>query len=316
MRPRSEEKKLEILSSVEGAAERVAQSTVIKPFLSDKHFRVVAKAATLVGERSLPELTPDLLTAYARFLEDPVKRDPNCIAKSAIARALVNVGCEDVGFFLEGSRYRQLEPVWGGSADSAIDVRCSCAMGLVGTGYSRAVQELTVLLHDKEARARAGAARAISCGNPREAEAVLRLKALVGDEEAEVIGECFTGILSIAPLECLPFVATYLSGENEGVRDFAALALGESRNPKAVEYLRGAWDAVGPFGDFPVVLIRAAALNRTDAAFDWLISIIETGTKANADAAVEALAVYERNTKLNERVRQALARRKDTRKGE
>jgi HEAT repeat protein len=309
MRPRPEERKLEDLSSVDSAADRVVQSAAIKPFLSDKHFRVVAKAATLAGERSLPDLTADLLSAYARFLADPVKRDPNCIAKGAIARALVSLGCEDVGFYLDGSRYRQLEPVWGGSADTAIDVRCSCAMGLVGTGYTRAIQELTTLLNDPESRARAGAARAISCGNPREAEAVLRLKVLVGDEEAEVIGECFTGILSIAPLECLPLVATHLSGENEGVRDFAALALGESRNPKAVEYLRTAWDAAGSFGDFPVVLIRAAALNRTEAAFDWLISIIETGAKAHADAAVEALAVYERNTKLNERVQQALARR-------
>ena len=309
MRPRPEEKKLEALSSVDGAADRVVQSTAIKPFLSDKHFRVVAKAATLAGERSLAELIPGLLSAYARFLEDPIKRDPNCIAKGAIARALVNLGCEDVGFFLEGSRYRQLEPVWGGSADTAIDVRCSCAMGLVGTGYSRAVQELTALLHDPESRARAGAARAISCGNPREAEAVLRLKVLVGDAEAEVLGECFTGILSIAPTECLPFVATYLSGESEGVRDFAALALGESRNPKAVEHLRNAWDAAGPFGDFRIVLIRAAALNRTEAAFDWLISLIESGAQAHADAAVEALAVYERNTRLNERVKQALAAR-------
>jgi HEAT repeat protein len=310
MRPRPEVQKLEILSSVDSAADRVVQSVAIKPFLADKHFRVVAKAATLAGERSLADLRPDLLEAHARFLDDPVKRDPHCIAKGAIARALVNLGCEDVGFYLAGIRYTQLEPVWGGSADSAIDVRCSCAMGLVGTGYSRAVQELTVLLHDKEARARLGAARAISCGNPREAEAVLRLKALVGDAEAEVIGECFTGILNIALTECLPFVAAYLSGENEGVRDFAALALGESRSSKAVEYLRGAWDVAGPFSDFPVVLIRATALNRTEPAFDWLISIIETGAKAHADAAVEALAVYERNTKLNERVKQALARRK------
>jgi HEAT repeat protein len=314
MRPKPEEK-LEALSSVDGAADRVVQSTAIKPFLSDKHFRVVAKAATLAGERSLADLTPGLLSAYARFLEDPIKRDPNCIAKSAIARALVNLGCEDVGFYLEGSRYRQLEPVWGGSADTAIDVRCSCAMGLVGTGYSRAVQELTALLHDPESRARAGAARAISCGNPREAEAVLRLKVLVGDAEAEVIGECFTGILSIAPMECLPFVATYLSGESEGVRDFAALALGESRNPKAVEHLRNAWDAAGPLGDFRAVLIRAAALNRTEAAFDWLITLIESGTQAHVDTAVEALAVYERNTRLNERVKQALARRASDREG-
>ncbi|MBS0418628.1 MAG: hypothetical protein JSR66_13020 [Proteobacteria bacterium] len=308
MRPRPEEKKLETLGRI--AADRALEHATLQPFLGDKHFRVVAKAATLAGERSMPELTADLLAAYARFLDEPVKRDPNCIAKSAIARALVNLGCDDVDFYLAGIRYTQPEPVWGGSADSAIDVRCSCALGLVNTGYSRAIHELTALLQDKESRARTGAAHAISCGNPKEAEAVLRLKVLVGDEEAEVIGECFTGILSIAPLECLPFVATYLGGENDNIRDFAALALGECRNPKVVEYLRTAWDACGALGEFPIVLIRAAALNRTEPAFDWLMSIIETGAKRHADAAVEALAVYERNTKLNERVEQALARRK------
>src|SRR5262249_35118277 len=162
---------------------------------------------------------PDLLAAYPQFLMDPVRRDPHCIAKGAIARALVELDCEDVDFFLEGIRYRQLEPGWGGANDSAIDVRCSCAMGLAASGYSRAVQELVALLNDSEWRARVGAARAISCGNPREAEAILRFKVLIGDTEPEVIGECFTGLLSITAAECLPFVAQYLSGA-DGVRDF------------------------------------------------------------------------------------------------
>jgi len=310
MRPRPEEKKLEILGTLDGGADRAAQSAALQPFVADKHFRVVSKAATLAGERSLVDLAPHLLTAYARFLQDPVKRDPNCIAKGAIARALVNLGCDDVDFYLAGICYRQPEPVWGGSADSAIDIRCSCALGLVNTRYSRAIQELTTLLNDSEARARGGAAHAISCGNPREAEAVLRLKVLVGDADAEVIGECFTGMMSIAPLECLPFVATHLSSDSQGIRDYAALALGESRNPRVIEYLRAAWDASGPCGEFPIVLIRAAALNRTEAAFDWLIAIIETGASRHADAAVEALSVYERNTKLSERVKQALENRR------
>jgi HEAT repeat protein len=310
MRPKPEEKKLEMLGTLDGAAARSVQSAALQPYLADKHFRVVSKAATLAGERSLADLTPHLLTAYARFLEDPVKRDPNCIAKGAIARALVNLGCDDVDFYLAGIRYTQPEPVWGGSADSAIDVRCSCALGLVNTRYSRAIHELTTLLHDKEARARVGAAHAISCGNPREAEAVLRLKVLVGDTEAEVIGECFTGLMSIAPLECLPFVATHLSSDNQGVRDYAALALGESRNPQVIEHLKAAWEASGPFGEFPIVLIRAAALNRTEAAFDWLLAIIETGAARHSDAAVEALSVYERNTKLSERVKLALENRR------
>jgi HEAT repeat protein len=184
-------------------------------------------------------------------------------------------------------------------------------MGLVVTGYPRALPEITTLLNDTDVRARVGAARAISCGNPREAEVLLRFKVLTGDAEAEVIGECFTALLIIAPNECLPFVAGYLSGRDEAVRDFAALALGESRHPEALQHLRAAWDDVFVRPEVRAVLIRAAALHRTDTAFDWLVSIVEHETRAHADIAVDALSVYERNTKLSGRVQAALARRKD-----
>jgi len=311
--PRPEEQKLEALGALDPSVDRSQQNAAIKRFLADKHFRVVAKAAKLAGERSLHERMSDLITAYGRFPSDPVKRDPKCIAKQAIARALVELGCHDVGFFLEGIRYKQLEPVWGGTEDTAIDVRCSCAMGLVATGYFRAIQELTVMLNDSAWRARAGAARAISCGSPRDAESLLRFKVLVGDPEPEVIGECFAGILAIAPEEGLPFVAAYLAGDNEGVRDFAALALGESRQPRALEYLRDTCKFT--VGEFRAVLIRAAALHRSEAAFDWLISIIAEGSRADCDVAVEALAVYERNTKLAERVRTAVGKRDESEKG-
>lgn len=310
---RPEEQRLEALSALDPAMDRAQQNAAIKRFLADRHFRVVAKAARLAGERSLHERMTDLITAYARFLSDPLKRDPKCIAKQAIVRALVELGCHDAGFFLDGIRYKQLEPVWGGTEDTAIDVRCSCAMGLVATGYFRAIQELTALLNDSQWRARAGAARAISCGSPREAESLLRFKVLVGDAEPEVIGECFAGILAIAPEEGLPFVAAYLAADNEGVRDFAALALGESRQPRALEYLRDTCRFT--VGEFRAVLIRAAALHRSEAAFDWLVSLIAEGSRSDCDVATEALSVYERNAKLVERVQAALAQRSEREKG-
>jgi len=139
---------------------------------------------------------------------------------------------------------------------------------------------------------------------------VLRLKVHVGDEEPQVIGECFTGLLSVAPEECLSFVASYLATGPDDIRDFAALALGESRRPEALEHLRTAWESTFD-KDFRAVLIRAAALHRSEPAFDWLLSIIEHGTAAHADVAVEALSVYERNTKLGERVQEALAKRQE-----
>jgi HEAT repeat protein len=300
---------LDELNALESDSDRAAQTLLVCKGLSDRYFRTVAKAATLAGERALHDCEGHLLSAYARFLQDPVKRDPTCLAKQAIARALVSLDCQDATFFREGIRYVQLEPVWGGSADTAIDVRSTCAMGLVACGYARALPELAALLADPEPRARQGAARAISCGNPREAEPLLRFKALSGDAEPEVIGECFTGLLSIAPDDCVAFVGAHLVSSNEAVRDFAALALGESRHPAALEQLRTAWDDVYVTPQVRAVLIRAAALHRTDAAFDWLIAIIETGSRAQADIAVDALSVYTRNTRLLERVQAALARR-------
>ena len=82
----------------------------------------------------LYELVPSLLAAYPRFLDKPLKSDPSCFAKKALARALVALDCSDIEFFRGGLQYRQLEPVWGGTADTAVDVRASCAMGLVGSG--------------------------------------------------------------------------------------------------------------------------------------------------------------------------------------
>jgi HEAT repeat protein len=312
-RPRPEEARLDALSALEGSTDRAALNDAIGKALQDKHHRVVGKAALLAGERQLPERIPDLLAAYARFLSDPVKRDPGCIAKKAIVRALVALECGDTRFYLEGIRYVQREPAFGAPVDTAVEVRGNSAVGLVNSGYARAVPELTALLNDPEPRAREAAVQAISCGYPREAEAVLRLKVLVGDEQPEVLSECFTGLLAIAPEECIPFVAANLFHKDDAVRDFAALALGESRHPLALKYLRERFEGVFVKDDMRAVLIRAAAVHRTDEAFDWLLSIIETGPKKQAEVAVDALSVYERNTKLAERVKAALARRKEGR---
>lgn len=309
----AEDEQLAALAALAPETERAVQNALIGECLAHRHFRVVARAATLAGDRGLREQVAQLLGAYPRFLDNPVKKDPQCIAKQAIAGALVALDAADVEFFRAGIRYRQLEPTWGPPADTAINVRVTCAMGLVATGYSRAIPELTPLLTDPEWRVRSGAARAISCGASGEAEAVLRLKVLHGDGEPEVIGECFTGLLTVAADHCLPFVGGYLSSDSEGIRDFAALALGESRHPAALEHLRAAWEATSPRNGFRGVLIRAAGLHRSAAAFDWLIELIERGVQADADVATETLSIYERDTRLGERVQAALAKRRESR---
>ncbi len=301
---------LDALNQIDPVAPRAVLVAALKKGLADRHFLVVSRAATLGGEKLLHELINELLTAYARFLQDAVKRDPQCKAKSAIARALVALQSQDIGFYQRGIRYRQLEPVWGGRADTATDLRCSCAMGLAASGHVRAVAELTGLLNDAEVPVRCGAARAISCGNPLEAEAVLRLKVHIGDADPLVIGECFSALLAITPEDSLPFVATYLAGKDEALREYAALALGESRRPEAFTLLRDAWDELVS-AESRTVLIRAASLHRSEAALVWLVGLIETAPAKLARVAVEALAVYSRNARLMELVEGARNRRKD-----
>lgn len=290
-------------------AERSAQVESLRRALDDRHCRVVAKAARLAEDALRYELVPQLVAAYARFLDKPLKSDPSCYAKKALARALVTLDCSDTEFFRNGLRYQQHEPVWGGTADTAVDVRASCAMGLVASGYSRALVELTTLLNDGEAGARLGAVRAVACGNPREAELLLRAKVLAGDAEPQVLGECFTGLLAVAPEESLEFVAGFLGCDDDAVRELAALALGESRLDAALAPLKQAWNDVLLRDEYRRALLRAAAAHRSEAAADWLLELVADVRVAVALEIVEALAPYYRNAKLLQRLTAALTER-------
>jgi len=293
-----------------GEASLVAEAT--RKALTDRHYLLVSRAAELCAERLIYDLETSLIQAYGRLLENPVKKDPSCTAKGAIARALLALDSQDSHFYVAGIHYRQLEPVWGGTVDTAVDLRCTCAMGLVGTPYPRALIELVTLLHDPEPHARSGAARAIACTEPLAAEAVLCCKALAGDPEVEVVGECFTGLLKVEPDEAPPFVARFLDGLDPAIREQAALALGESRLDTALQILRERWEAQPLKRDKDRVLLRAAALHRSEAAFDWLCSVVANGDKASASLLVQELAVCRGNKRLREWMRTAVERRGDS----
>jgi HEAT repeat protein len=282
---------------------------VARAALSDSHPLPVARAAQLCGDRLLYALEGDLIAAFVRLRPLPYAQDPQCTAKGAIARALVALDCQDVELYRVGLRLRQAEPVWGGSVDTAVDLRATCAMGLVQTRYPRALIDLVGLLADPEPRARAGAARAIACAEPLAAEAVLRAKALMGDAEPEVTGECLAGLLQVEPEESPAFVAGFLDAADPGVREQAALALGGSRLDLALGLLRERWDAEPMKGEAQRILLRGAILHRSAAAFDWLVDVVARGDPRMAAWLVEELAVYRSNARLGERVQAAVAAR-------
>ena len=58
-----------------------ARTAPLRKALAGKNNFIAAKAADLVRELNLRDLTPDLLTAFDRFFDNPEKSDPQCWAK-------------------------------------------------------------------------------------------------------------------------------------------------------------------------------------------------------------------------------------------
>ncbi len=283
----------------------------LRPALADPNYRLVAAAAGYAGDGLLYPLEPDLIAAFRRLANGPHTQDPQCTAKGAIARALVALDCANVEFFLAGIRLRQLEPAWGGSQDTALDCRVTCAMGLAATAYARALPELTRLLADPEPRVRAGVMDAIACCEPLAAESVLRTNAQCGDPEPEVTGACLLALLRLDAAPCAAFVGTFLDRGDPTLRELAALALGESRLPESLTELRTRWDAEPYKGASEQVLLKGAALHRSEAAFDWLLSLVADGEHRIAERVLRDLTAYRGNERLRQRLAAALTARQD-----
>ncbi|HLU66757.1 MAG TPA: HEAT repeat domain-containing protein, partial [Kofleriaceae bacterium] len=221
------------LRAAPGTAETVRE---LRAALRSRTGLVAAAAAAVVGETGCDELTDELEAAFARFLEDPIKRDPRCAAKQAIARALVELGRWSSEVFPAGIRHVQLEPVFGGREDTAAPLRGMSALAYAQLGQPDAVVAIADLLADREAAARVAAARALGDSGRPDAIPLLRFKARIGDDEAEVLSTVFGSLLALDLSESLDFVAGFLDRSGQ-VAEAAALALGESRSPAALPHL-------------------------------------------------------------------------------
>lgn len=290
----------------------VAVQATVQKALNDPHCLVVKQAAELCEERLIYELEAELLQAYQRFLKNPVKTDPNCTAKEAIARALVALDSQEVDFFMAGLRYHQHEPVWGGTEDTAVGLRVSCAMGLVNTSYPRALIELVKLLYDPNSQARKGAVRAITYTQPLAAEAVLRSKALVGDSDPDVTGETLSALLRVSPYESQEFVASFLDSSTDPMlRQAVALAIGASKLDEALDILQSCWDNKPFKEEQDNVLLLGAILHRSEKAFAWLLDVVVNGDRACTNFVIEELAIYRTDKKLAEKIESAIVERED-----
>jgi HEAT repeat protein len=299
---------LAALESVRGAPRSAESLAALRAALAGGNPFPAAKAAKLAGQLELAELGPDLAAAFDRMLAGN-EADAGCTAKADIAEALYKLGHDDAAVFLRGIRHVQMEPVFGGRVDTAVDLRGACAFGLVRIGYRDVLVELADLLADPEAPVRISAARALAYRGGKDAVPLLRLRILTGDKP-EVMGECLSALLRIAGPGALPFAARFLEHRDHEVAEAAALAIGASRLEEAFADLREWVERVVT----PVLrragLVAIATLRR-DAALDYLFALVEEAPPVTAAQAVDALGLYKGEQAIEERLRRAAAGRRE-----
>ena len=263
----------------------------LRKALKDRNNFFVSKVAAIVAERQLTDLTPDLLAALERFFIDPAKTDPQCWAKNALLKALKDLGHRGPAVYLRGIEYVQFEPVWGGQADSAATLRGACALALVDCSLD--ALEILRYLGDRLADAvkpvRMDAALAIGqLGQPAGA-LLLRLKALLGDDEPEVLGQCFLSLLSLDCEEAVLFIGRFLRSGTEEARGEAAAALAQSREPAAFEQLTGLWpERLTP--DLRATILLSLAASPLPQASEFLLTVLHSDSGDLAKTAITAMA--------------------------
>lgn len=295
------EDRLAALSEIRKDPDAPANRKELTKCLSSKISLLAAKAARIAGECKLEDLAPQMVEAFERFLANAAASDRRCEAKLAIIRALEAMEYRAYDPFLRGSRHVQMEPTWNGHVDTAAELRAVSTVGLVRTNYPDVGVELVRLLADREREARIGAVRAIAYWGTQAGALLLRLKALTGDREPEVLAECFNALLHVEPGRSLDFVAAFLDNEDAAIAEGAALALGESRREEAFEILKAHVNS-------PVrrAVLLGIALVRNEAAIEYLIERI-----ADRDAWA-ALDIYKDDPGIQERI-QLAAKRSDER---
>ncbi len=299
-------RKVEEIAALRHEPKSGAIAEKLRRALSDKSGAVVAKAASVAGGVGYGELIPEMVAAFGRGLgADAAKVDPQCWGKNAIARALRELSHDAADVYLAGVKHRQHEAVWGGQQDTAAELRSICGHALVSCRGLRDLEVLRVLvelLADPEKLVRVNAAQAMGQVPREESALLLRLKILSGDREPEVIGECFAALLRVEPGDGVGLVGRFLN-EADGLEFEAVAALGESREPQAVELLKRACAMAGN-RELRSAALRSLGASRQPAAVEYLLELI--AGRQNGQEAIAALALLRGNEELRGRVEAAV----------
>lgn len=307
------EEQLEALKALRTGGPTDSAVALLRKCLQNRVNIVIAKAAQIAGNMQLAMLLPDLAKAFDRLFENPLKTDPQCWGKNALAKALKDLGYAESPLLLRGASHIQLEPVWGGVEDTASTLRGTCALALLQCSditRDRKLRALVDALTDTEPPVRADAITALEQMEGGEPVLLLRLKAKLGDERPEITGRALESLLQLDGAESVPFVASFLAHKRDEVREEAALALGASRLSLAVEALKDAWQQQRTRDPQP--LLRAISSARTHEAIEFLLALVRNGREPDAISALHALELHKDSDEIRRKVMEAASGRTET----
>ena len=268
---------------------------------------LVAAAAGLIEDHRLEPIVPELAPAFERLCEQPVKRDPGCRGKLAIARALHALDHWDDRVFVAGLTYEQPEG-WG-PEDTAAELRGVCGLAHAHFARGDALDVLATLLCDPQRTARIAAAQALGDAGRPDATALLRFKILTGDGEPAVLAACLEALFALARDASYGFVVRLLDAHDERA-EVAALALGGGRFAAAFDVL-ASWCIGATAEQRHRIGYLGLALLRSEPATAYLLEAIGSHGRLDAIAAARALATFKDDAAVAERARAAGKLQKD-----
>jgi HEAT repeat protein len=300
--------KLMALDALRTTFDAKAAVPALRKALMDRSNFIVAKAATILGDAYLTDLQADVIAAFDRLLST-VEDDPGCRGKNALAKALKDLDHHDPDAFMRGLAHTQFEPAWGGKIDTAGSLRGTCAQALVACDIDPTLllEVLTDHFVDSDKSVRIEIALAIAQLGRPESALLLRLKALCGDSEPEVVGQCLLSLLDVAPGDGIAFVSRFLDADDVDVRFEAVSVLAQAKSLAAIEHIQCFWAGEVAFELRRATVVSLAASPHREAA-EFLLSVVETHPDELGRSALSALASSRFRKEIRERAEAEVAK--------
>ena len=302
---------LDALHRVQQDPHALAAVDPLRQALGSRSAAVVAKAAAIIGDALLDGFTDALLRAWGRLFTRPVKQDPGCVAKLAIAEALDRLDHPDPVPFLRGAAHVQLEPAWGPPVDTAVGLRGRCGHALVRMAWPDALSVLADLFADSSPGcAPRPPGRWASTGPRARPHCCARLRQVQAAGgpprgDGEVLDAVLQALRRTSTAGCPSWAPLRRAAD---LAESALFALSETRHDAALPALQAALDAAVLPADTERAL-TALAVHRTAASQQVLLAVLADGSDAHARQALQALAPQRFDGRLADRVRQAVAAR-------